>query len=313
MLIVKMWGILLFLSTCAGAAPPQIGGLAVLEKESHGGFQEAQMITMNSRAYLSHYGVVEQNYCNLDTLAHVYLYKDAGRLSAGFTGVGPEGSIEYIYIAHEANFIYMPDAYFDSLVAAIDGVSKSTRYQKMVMFPESTVASLPMLYIQFSNTNMQFTIHPKAYTRCETTGAAADKKCVLLVRKNQTGLWVLGKPFTSRIVTSVPIGSDARGVMKVCIARRPVDDLVTAQVVQISRRLPYTTRDYLLYVALGVVVLIIIVWLWSDKICPCFKRRRPQANAVRPPSTTTTAIPVVQGNPIEKTSSEDQQPLLIKV
>ena len=313
MLLVKILGTFVFLSESVNGAPPAIKNLGALEKESHEGFRAAQLITVNSKAYLTSFRDVEQTYCDLETLAHVYLYRDAGRLTAGFTGVGPEGSIEYIYIAHEANFIYMPDTYFDSLLAAIDAKSPSTRYQKMVAFPQTTLASLPTLYIQFSNTNIQFMIEPEAYTRCETTGPESERKCLLLVKKNQMGPWTLGKPFTSRILTSVPIGSDPRGVMKVCVPKKPVDDFVTAKTVEISRRLPYTTRDYLLYVALGVVVLIIIVWLWSDRLCPCLKRRRPQSTVVRPSSNP--AIPVVQGNPIEtkKTSSEDQQPLLIKV
>ena len=314
-MIGRLFGISAVLSTITDATPPAIADLKKLEKESHEGLLEAQMITMNSRAYLANSQGVEQTYCNIDTLAQVYLYKDSGRLTAGFAGVGPEGNIEYIYLAHESNFIYMPDAYFDRLLAVIDKDAPSTRYQKMVYFTAPVVKTLPTLYIQFSNSNIQFEIHPRAYTRCETKGDVANRKCVLLVKKNLAGIWLLGKPFLSRVVTTVPIGTDPRGYMKICLPRTPADQFVKAGAVEISRRLPYTTRDYLLYVALGLVVLLIILWLWSDKLCPCLKRRRNQTTTVRPgnppAAAAAVAIPVVQGTPVvSKKTPEDQQPLL---
>ena len=316
MVIRKFWGISVMLSGLVYGAPPAIQDIKKLEKESHEGLSEAQLITMRSGAYLASPRGVEQSYCNIDTLAQVYLYKDGGRLTAGFTGVGPDGGIEYIYLAHESNFIYMPDAYFDKLLAIIDKDTKSTRYQKMVYFNAPMIKNLPTLYIQFSNSNIQFEIHPQAYTRCETNGDVANRKCVLLVKQNLAGIWMLGRPFLSRVITTLPIGSDARGFMKICLPRRPADKFVSAGGVDISRRLPYTTRDYLLYVALGLVVLIIILWLWSDKLCPCFKRgRRSQTTTARSVGAAApAAIPVVQGTPVEtKNPPEDQQPLLNKV
>ena len=320
MVVARFWGISAVLSGLSEAAPPAITNLKALEKESHEGLLEAQLVTMNSRAYLTNPHGIEQTYCNVDTLAQVYLYKDGGRLSAGFTGVGPEGNIEYIYLAHESNFIYMPDAYFDKLVEFVDKGTPSTRYQKMVQFNASVLPSLPSIFIQFSNSNMQFEILPRAYTRCETKGDVANRKCVLLVKKNSAGIWVLGKPFLSRVVTSVPIGTDPRGYMKICLPRKPADQFVAAYAVDIKRRLPYTTRDYLLYVALGLAVLLVILWLWSDKFCPCLKRRRGQtsttaaARPANPPpaaSAGVVAIPVVQGTLVEgKKTPEDQQPLL---
>jgi hypothetical protein len=312
MFLRNLFEISLLFSFQAVDAIPAVPDLERLEKEAYEGLFEAQMVTANSKVFLTSARRLEQA-CKLETLATLYLYKDSGRLTAGFTGVGPDGAIESIYIAQESNFIYMPEAYFDQLLGIINKQAPSSRHQKMVVFPQSSLEALPNLYIQFSSTNVQFAISPRAYTSCETTGKTAARKCVLLVRKNNSGVWLLGKPFTSRLVTLTSIGTDPRAAMKVCLPRIPGDRFVTARTVDISRRLPYTTRDYLLYVALGMVVLIVILWLWSDKLCPCLKRKQQQQQSNRGANQAVAAV--VQGTPVtpKKPTPEDQQPLINKV
>jgi hypothetical protein len=303
------------LSGIAIAAQLEINGLDTLEKESTYGSHRSEVVAVPSsqgpKFLLGHGKTVESELCNIDTLAHIYLYKDAGRLTAGFASVGLSGDIEYIEIGNESQFLYLPEHYYNQIVEAVGKLGTPTYHKKMMVIPASQMEKLPMMHLQFSLSNIQYNLNPAAYTRCETIGESSARRCVLLVKKNENNTWVVGRPFLDHVVYTMSFGSEPNPIMRICLPPAPLSASVTGFAVETYRRLPYTRQQYMMGIAIGLFALLLIWWFWGDVICKCCRKRTA---STRPAPVPVVAVGRVSNKSTPKPSSdEDKQPLINKV
>jgi len=294
---------------------PEIQGLESLATESKGGFTISEVVSLPSTSdsvyILSSGSKVESELCDINTLSHLYLYKEKGRLTAGFASVGGEGSIEYIELASESQFLYLPESSYSKVIEIVKSLTPINWHEKMIVVPMSIVNQLPVLYFQFSLSSIQFEVHPRAYTRCETSGLSSARKCVVLIKKNEAESWVIGKPLLDHVVYSMSIGSDSNPMARMCLPPNPLTNYVTAQAVATHRRLPFNRQQYMLGIALSIFLIFILWWFWGDVICKCCKRR-PAASAAAPVLVVRSRRASNKSTP-QESGNDDKQPLINKV